>query len=482
MLCSTHQHPHASSQQAATPAGHRVPVEAAQVGGVRVSSTSSATPGAGGGTSPATPAGGALGKTAKTVRQAPKNSRVPAHLHFGDTPAQETRKRRFKHQRSAASLLPGSRTAQCLWALASNSCGVDVIHSPSEQRARFGGLQTCGSVWACPCCSARVSEQRRLELNDALMMARHLGYAPVLITLTTRHKRGDALAALLESLKKAKQRWARHRSFTALRSKNGGSLVGYVTATEVVGGGQHGWHPHFHVLAFFNVDTEKKAMEAAETLRSSWMASLNAEGLDGNGAAFHVQGAAQAGAYVTKWGAGEELALQDRKQGRGDGRTPFQLLADYSDQDDTRAGELFREYATVFHGARQLVWSPGLKDLFGIAELSDERIAEEEAKRAEEADSEAVVGHFTPIGWRAVRSQRHTILKMAETAGALGVLAAERAIKSWAAQQNAQPVARGGSQQGAGGSPKGGAVAGQCNLCPAPGATGQPQPSHAASA
>ena len=92
-------------------------------------------------------------------------------------------------------------------------------------------------------------------------------------------------------------------------------------------------------------------------LREPWLASLRAEGLDGSGAAFQVQGATAAGNYVGKWGAAEELALSGKKSGRA-GRSPFQLLADYADQNDARAGALFAEFAGVFKGRRQLGGRP----------------------------------------------------------------------------------------------------------------------------
>ena len=91
-------------------------------------------------------AGDPLGNTAKSVSHFPSA-----------TDAQERRATRFKHQRAAAKLLPNSRTGLCMWAVASLSYGVDVINNTQEGRARFSGLQTCGSVWACPCCSGTVS-------------------------------------------------------------------------------------------------------------------------------------------------------------------------------------------------------------------------------------------------------------------------------------------------------------------------------------
>lgn len=408
-----------------------MPMDARQgIPGVRVNPDKSAD------SPPAAAAGGGLGNTAKSVRQTQSEIERVRHLqtHFGKTAAQEKREQRFKHQRAAARLLPSSRTAHCLWSVASNSSGVDVIHNEAEGRARYAGLQTCGSVWSCPVCSAKVSEIRRQELNDALAVARQKGLIPVLVSLTTRHKRGDSLASLLASLKKAKQRWANHRGFASLRSKNGGPLVGYITATEVTGGGVNGWHPHFHILMFFQCATEAEAIAKAETLQGPWLAGLKSEGLSGTGAAFDVQGGSAAGNYITKWGAAEEVALGGKKKGRGDGRAPFQLLADYADTDDKQAGALFAEYAKEFAGHRQLVWSPGLKALFCIEDIADAKAAEDEVRRADASKEDACVGHFTPIEWSRYRPQRAMILRMAELAGVMGVEAAVQAIRNLKAQ------------------------------------------------
>ena len=135
--------------------------------------------------------------------------------------------------------------------------------------------------------------------------------------------------------------------------------------------------------------------------------------MSGTGAAFDVRGAADAGNYVAKWGAAEELALGERKKGRL-GRTPFQLLQDYAEGGDANAGALFTEFAKVFKGRRQLVWSRGLKALAGIEEKSDERIAEEDAKRAEEAESETLMGSFDRLEWRGLREHRAQLLQAAE--------------------------------------------------------------------
>ena len=79
------------------------------------------------------------------------------------------------------------------------------------------GLQTCGSVWACPCCGARISETRRDEMNELLSWARAYGYKVMMLTLTARHGRDDDLSDLLDRMKDAKKRWARHRSYRRIK-------------------------------------------------------------------------------------------------------------------------------------------------------------------------------------------------------------------------------------------------------------------------
>ena len=301
----------------------------------------------------------------------------------------------------------------------SRHAGVDVVMSrygdAAGVSAHFEGLQTCGSVWDCPCCSARISETRRGEMNGLLAWARSEGFTVQMITLTARHGRRDTLAALLDGMKRAKQRWGQHRAYKRLKAL----IVGSVTATEVTGGGAHGWHPHFHMIV---VTVGPADLDA---LRDAWLSSLRWAGLDGTGAGWRVQDASAAGRYVTKWGAAEEMTMGDRKRGRG-GRTPRQLLAASCDDGDTRAGMLWREYSAAFRGRRQLVWSRGLKALAGIGEVEDD-----EAARDERQDGQAEVGraHIEAEDWsprdrarRGAQHRRGRVLDAAEAEGVAGVV------------------------------------------------------------
>lgn len=350
----------------------------------------------------------ALDTTAKSVgRFEAENSR------------KQGRNDRFRWQRHAAGLLGGkARVGLCRWSMVSRAAGVDVVTSTyegSESRfAHYEGLQTCGSVWDCPCCSARISSTRRDELNRLLSWARAQGHTVQMITLTARHGREDDLADLLERMKEAKRRWAQHRAHRRLKP----AIVGSVTATEVTGGGANGWHPHFHMII-----VTAEAVDLDE-LREPWLASLRASGLDGTGAGWRVQDASQAGRYVAKWGAAEEVAFGARKKGRG-GLTPMQLLAASCDNDDGRAGALWREYSAAFRGRRQLVWSRGLKALAGIGEIEDQEAAQDERQDGQQEDARVKIEaeDWSPRDRirRGAQHRRARILDAAEADGEAGV-------------------------------------------------------------
>jgi len=354
-----------------------------------------------------TPAKPGLGKTAKSVGRSDEKKR------------REARTARFRHQRHAAALLDHKeRVGLCKHALVDFSEGVSVFRGDSKagsKRAWFEGLQTCGSVWHCPVCAAKISEQRRQEMNKVFVWARSQGYAIKMITLTARHGIKDDLDPLLDALKLAKKKLHQHRAYKRLKS----AMAGHITATEVTGGGRNGWHPHYHVIVIL----DRSELVDLEVLREPWLASLRGAGLDGAGAAFQVQDASQAQQYIAKWGAAEEMTLSGQKLGRcAESRTPAQLLADSCDENDSRAGALWREFARVFKGRRQLVWSRGLKELAGIDQVSDE-----EAAAADQEPEPELCGNVPSLTWndlphrRGACRRRGRILDAAELEGASGV-------------------------------------------------------------
>lgn len=357
------------------------------------------------------PAQGPLETTAKSV----------GHFATG-------RADRYRWQRHAAKLLGGvARVGQCRHSVVSKTAGVDVVSGSygdgKGDRAHYQGLQTCGSVWACPCCGARISEKRREELGRLLSWARAQGYVVRMVTLTCRHGRDDNLAELLTLMKGrssnkktgkkgfrgAKQRMVANGTFKRHVRPH---VIGSVTATEVTGGGCNGWHPHMHMILILDREIDLAPM------RQAWLGSLAGVGLEGSGQGWDDRDASEAGTYIAKWGAAEELALSGHKKGRS-GRTPAQLLAASCDDGDRRAGHLWAEYAREFHGKRQLVWSPGLKELVGIDEVDDEEAAQDETQEEQIETGLANIPHQVWVGDVVGRrsDRRADVLDRAEEVG-----------------------------------------------------------------
>ncbi|UOA34412.1 plasmid replication protein RepW (plasmid) [Sulfitobacter sp. DSM 110093] len=241
----------------------------------------------------------------------------------------------------------------------------------SEQvptRAFYRGLQVCGLRWVCPCCTIKKSEGCRAEMNAALAEARKRGLQPVMLTLTARHKRSMPLAEIQGKIASAEKRLKTTRHWKRLMKVATG---GFAKAVEVTHGA-NGWHPHFHIILLLDCDSQPEAFEEVEELREAWLHELTCAGLDGTSKkavehSFDYCGAEEAGEYVSKWGAGEEMTLAGSKVGRGKGRTPWQLLRDArvaeTDAERMKAGALWWEFIQVMKGVHQLRQSPAFRQL-----------------------------------------------------------------------------------------------------------------------
>ena len=105
---------------------------------------------------------------------------------------------RFLPARNICKTTPKERVNFCLRRRISKDAGVKVLFNPVREKAHYGNLITCGSVWTCPVCSARISEQRRQELKLAMTNWRKQVGSVYLLTLTNPHYCGDNLKQLLE--------------------------------------------------------------------------------------------------------------------------------------------------------------------------------------------------------------------------------------------------------------------------------------------
>ena len=333
-----------------------------------------------------------------------------------------TRIQRFAVQSVARSILPDSRTAKCLRIRAYNS-NVEIWKSCEFGTAQYAGLQTCGSVWACPVCAAKIAERRRVEVLAAMTAHKAAGGCVNLLTLTTPHQRKDNLADLLAMQSKAiKALWA-DRSAKAVFAEMG--LVGQIRALEVTHGRKsphnNGWHPLYHVLQFGGVGVDLARFDGPQMkdwsvrLYLRWAVCCVKAGL-GEPSFKHglkLHDGSKAAAYAAKWGLEDEMTKGHTKKALH-GETPFDFLRAYLlDSEDKQAAALFKEFAETFKGKRQLHWSKGLKARFAIEETTDDELSTRIEERA------ILLGTLTVEQWRDVLNidGRGALLDVAARAG-----------------------------------------------------------------
>jgi hypothetical protein len=313
------------------------------------------------------------------------------------------------------------RTAKCKHVRHGDAVGVHL--APEYKSAFYSGLVTCGSVWACPVCTAKVQERRREEIAKGIDWAYKSDIQPMLVTLTFPHYAWQKLSKLLSQQKTALALLRSGAPWKRFIERE--KYQGLIRSLELTHG-QNGWHLHTHELWFVAKDSDPEKVKA--TVLDRWKSACSRSGLLdlGNSAqvsafedhAVDVKGNCSASDYLAKmddskhWGVDRELAKSTSKAGKASGKHPFGLLAEYANR-DIRAGRLFLAYVLAMKGKRQIFWTHGLKKRVGIGEVSDEVLAEQEQEKAD------ALGMLDDEDWETVRSSgaRAQVLDAAETGG-----------------------------------------------------------------
>jgi len=299
-------------------------------------------------------------------------------------------------QSSIRHLLPEKRVSKCCRIRANGQETVNVMHNARLQSAHYAGLQTCGSVWDCPVCAAKISERRRVDEVLPAMEKWHDqgGGQCLLLTLTNPHNISDVLLDLVKGQQKAMSSMTGSKAYRRLMKSIGG--VGTIRAWEVTHG-LNGFHPHFHIILF--VETGLDLVELEEQFYLAWANACRLAKLPipdrSHGVRLHDGSKAHAYASKGVWGLDHEITKGHLKKSNK-GRSPMDLIRSYVFDREKQAAALFIEYSKAYHSKRQLYWSPGLKDFFGIGEKSDEEVAGEQDETA------ALLGRIDWPVWKLV--------------------------------------------------------------------------------
>lgn len=333
------------------------------------------------GTSGAARAEGAGASTATGEPQAsPLGNHAKTAATAGHAGANDRRSERYRARRWLSEVTGLGRVSRCGRVPVTEDGAVHLrVAGEGESRsAGYGGLTTCGSVWACPVCSAKIAAQRTGELEQLLAWNAARGGSVALATFTMSHHAGHGLRALRTALSGAWRHITSSRAWKATRKELG--CDGYVRAIECTHGG-NGWHLHAHVLLVFDGPVSQDMITAwADELYGLWSDGLAKHGMTASrehGVDLRVGSNALdgLGKYLSK--ITFEAAGGRFKQGRKGGRTPFELLSDAMNTGLDTDWQRWFAWETGSRGMRQLTWSRGLKARVGIDDVTDEQAAED---------------------------------------------------------------------------------------------------------
>jgi hypothetical protein len=348
------------------------------------------------------PEASALGNNAKTTAAA------------GQSPVVSRRKDRYGSRAWLSTVTTLPRVSRC--GRVSVIEGGEVIlksttAADGSRQAGYGGLATCGSVWVCPVCSAKIAAQRTQEIENLLAWNAARGGSVALATFTMRHHTGHRLKSLRKALTAAWKHMTGSRAWKAERKALG--MDGYVRAIEVTYG-DNGWHLHIHMLTLFDGPVSQELVSGwSDELYEIWARGLARSGMEasrehgvdvrlGTGALDGL------GKYLSK--LTYEAAGGRFKQGRKGGRTPFEILDDAINTGLADDFDAWFEYEHASKGMRQITWSQGLKARVGVDDKSDEEIAEED----EHGETVAVI---TPSAWKTLYWNAAELLDVLEQGG-----------------------------------------------------------------
>lgn len=260
------------------------------------------------------------------------------------------------------------------------------------------------------------------------------GHPLAFVTLTMRHHQAQALALLFAAAGKGWTRATGGSMWVAVSEQ----VDGWVRVWEVTYG-RNGWHVHVHAVVILNGTDEWERIP--EGMYRRWSAGLVSLGLDAPllvGQDWHLvegdQAAEEVSDYLLKmaedpgFALGGELAYSSPGRSRAGLKTepPFALLARLEQTGEAEALRLWHEWETASKGKRQIAWSRGLRERYGVEVVEDQAIVDEAVGTSED-DWVA----WTRSGWRELVREPARLAQLLDVAEAAGVDAVTALLDSW---------------------------------------------------
>lgn len=310
--------------------------------------------------------------------------------------------------------------------------------------AWVSGVQTCNNVWGCPVCASQIQRERAQLVDYAIdqwigyMHGRKgpAGATAHMLTLTIRHAVSHRLKTTSQLVADAWSLMFAGREGQEIRELLG--LKHFVRAFEPTYGEQNGWHPHLHCVLMCD---KQLTDEHLQILRERWADCVRQAGLgevdDGevrpdaaHGVNLKQLNCARDGRYVQKLFL--ELTAYGTKEGR-DGNLTWWQVAELAADGDQRYIRIWKEAQDALFGRKQLTWSQGTAEAFGIKDLVEEDIASPDGvavKDVKDVFQLEIPGRVWDEAWRRDRWFLSTVLAQVTEATRTGNWAALLALLS----------------------------------------------------
>lgn len=300
---------------------------------------------------------------------------------------------------------------------------IDVYKSLETKKASLRGLQRCSSIWVCPVCGSKITEERAKEVAQCIDGWTVDGGMVILVTFTFSHSANQPLRSLTDKMKKAAKGFHETRPVRAIKNELG--FFEAIKSPEGTWGIQNGWHPHQHELWFIKPDRKFKSKRALKLyltsikkqlfphwknycLRNGLQAPSLKHGID-------IRQGQNASYYISKmgWSLAAEVTKTNVKKGKNGRLAPFDILQKYIDTNDIKYKKLYQEYACSTFGLQFISRYPKLRALY----LNQPEQSDEQLIKAQEDQNDILLGSFTLNEWYKIidHSAVYVILDLAES-------------------------------------------------------------------
>jgi len=271
---------------------------------------------------------------------------------------------------------------------------VEVHMKKDTNKSFYKNLSSCNSVWVCPICASKITSERTERLNFSLdnWYQKSDCHRTAFVTYTMPHYYGQSLFEIRKIFMDARRRMhhqiklKRNVSFIPYNEicENYG-IVGSVTGNELTYG-SNGWHFHSHEILFLAWSLrDDDVVVLRNLLVEAWKRALvvskckikDPAAFDRRSVViekFDQQNKNIVSQYISKfsgWTVSHELTKSAVKKGRADNLSIWDFLRNIFLQ--TSGHEkyffLYREYAAVMKGTRQLFFSKNMANLIGYKDV-----------------------------------------------------------------------------------------------------------------